>query len=344
MKGDIKSTRLGNIEIVRVLSMMMIVLWHLYCHFLVKSPTNHEVTSTMFIVSIYLPMHVDLFVLITGFFGIRHFLRKIFDTYLLMLYYLLLIALLFWTFDWKLLLFPLSHSPWWFMRTYIYLLLLAPLLNFVCDNMPRTTGWKSVLIPLLILNEYFGFAWHDLYLAHFGFDLLNFVTIYVIGRYIASEDFEALCHRLPFGTLSPWKFWLYCFLLVQVLRAVCYYTIGGLGINTHNWDYNHPLNIASAVSFFQIFRNVRLTGKWIYFLSSSAVAVYLVTEHPYVLPKIENMFFRGYNQIADYSTLGGLAYCFLFTVLTYVVVSVVDKVRIPFLSFVKTKITSHVRR
>lgn len=322
----------------------MIVIWHVYCHFLVKCHETPTVTQSMFALSIFLPMHVDLFVLISGYFGIKHILKKLIDTYLVMVFYLLVIAVLFWSFDWQMIFLPFSHGPWWFMRTYVYLLLLAPILNFVSDTMAKSYGWKAILIPILVLNEYFSFTWHDLYLGHFGFDLLNFVTVYFLGRYLASESFERWCCFHLYKKNRPWLSWLIIFLIVQIIRLIYYQVVSGLGINTHNWDYNNPLNIISAITFFQLLRNVSVSGNWVYFFSSSAVAVYLVTEHPYVLPKLEAMFFLLYGKISATSTIGGLLYCFLFAFLSYLAVALFDKLRIPVQTCISGQILPHVNK
>lgn len=75
--------------------MLLICLWHVNGHFLPLLPNASSlVGKTLSLLMPYITFHVDLFVLITGYFGVRHLKRGLLKTSLLVLFYSLFLGVL----------------------------------------------------------------------------------------------------------------------------------------------------------------------------------------------------------------------------------------------------------
>lgn len=134
---------------------------------------------------------VNVFVLISGYYSIRPSWRNFWSFYLQVGFYA---GLFYWfhmiidgvTFNrWLILntLFPISHNQGlWFVPTYFALYLLSPLLNMAIDKMSRKELLLAVLL-LTIVNVWLGF-FNQLGMNSTGYNLMQFVFLYVIGRYV----------------------------------------------------------------------------------------------------------------------------------------------------------------
>ena len=133
--------RQASFEIMRIFAMLLIFVWHIKVHYMAGEEVFHPlVVKAMNFLSSIISFHVDLFILITGYFGIRNNKRAIVKNLILCTIYL-------WAFnclnylkngycDINELIFPISHGPWWFMKVYFLLwlgvVLLLSLFNLSC--------------------------------------------------------------------------------------------------------------------------------------------------------------------------------------------------------------------
>ena len=75
--------------------MLLICLWHVNGHFLPLLPNvGSLVGKTLSLLMPYITFHVDLFVLITGYFGVCHLKRGLLKTSLLVIFYSLVLGAL----------------------------------------------------------------------------------------------------------------------------------------------------------------------------------------------------------------------------------------------------------
>ena len=90
-----QSKRQLNVELMRIFSMLLICLWHVNGHFLTLLPNAGSlVGKTLSLLMPYITFHVNLFVLITGYFGVRHLKRGLLKTSLLVIFYSLVLGAL----------------------------------------------------------------------------------------------------------------------------------------------------------------------------------------------------------------------------------------------------------
>ena len=129
-----KKERNSNFELLRIIAMLFIVIYHLLITVYSKNPTEIIYKGA------WIPLHIGviLFVFISGYFGIKctvNGICKLVGT--IALYYLPLTIYGMieqgGDFDIKQLLF-ISYSPYWFIKTYLYLYLFSPVLNNYLDK------------------------------------------------------------------------------------------------------------------------------------------------------------------------------------------------------------------
>ena len=268
--------RESNLELLRLISMFFIVLYHLLLKFIV------EIDDSPIYMAMYLPLHVAVicFVLISGYFHITPSLCGGFKLCIpLLLYYLplTLFQLFQQNIGIKTLLF-FSYSPYWFIRTYFYLFLIAPLLNSYIISRERRL---YLLLILGFMSVYMGWLMHDFSMID-GKNLVLFMFIYVLGDSL--RYYKERIDKVRTVTLI---------MIYLILNAVLIYTyisfadnIVGKIIFEMSYPYCSPILILNASLLFLIFSRIHFSSRTINWLAGSVFAVYILHHQPLILYKL----------------------------------------------------------
>ena len=254
-----KKKRLANIELLRMVSMFMVLMLH------TRHPNTIDDSLGPMFCWAFSACGVDTFILISGYFGLRPSVKS---------WVHFLIPPTFYT----LILCTINHEPithyqpwcsWWFVTCYLELLLVAPFLNMIIDEKGKKMH-LLLIFALSIINVYFGFICQTNE-GRTGYTLMNFCFIYTLGRYINK-------YNIVINLLSQ-RLLLFVFLLfVNFIFRL--YGIDCKGITGY---YNSPLVILQAISLFLVFEKIEIKRLYniILFISSSTFSVYLISDHPY---------------------------------------------------------------
>lgn len=154
-----KAERNSTHELLRLLAMFTIIWYHLISYYLYLIPHDN---SFDYVVEATLPsLHIGviLFLLISGYYGIKPSLNGFVRLLaIIIIYYLpveiirclhhhgsMLDTLMF-----------LTNTPYWFIRTYLFLYVLTPVINkFAVTSSPKLCNY--VLLALAIISMLF---WH----------------------------------------------------------------------------------------------------------------------------------------------------------------------------------------
>lgn len=265
--------RQSNIELLRILAMLMIIDVH---YFAACNAGAHVITGSgnwlVFQIMESLGIcGVDLFILFTGYFSLRQDsikIRKIVDLLVQVAFWGGLGFLLCMIADWKpfdlkaliKIMFPLLFGGRWFVKAYIVLLCLIPFINRALRSISR----KSYQIILAIFALLFS-IWPSFLpsppLDDYGYGFVHFVFMYLIGGYLQM-----------FGTKLPRKG--LC-LAGYVVSAGIVTASSMLGQGYH-WAYNYVFVITEAVSLFMLFVQIKLHAGWINSLATCAFGVFLI--------------------------------------------------------------------
>ncbi len=201
------SKRNPSIEMFRCVVMFMIVLYHCWVHGIYKE--DHSWWSLFFCAA--LMWHVDAFVAISGWFGIKFSLKKYWHLYSQALFYSILSMIYVFLTSGK----GYGVSAGWFGGTYLMLMLVAPILNLAIEKLVELPK-KDVLYIWGLMAAGIFFAWCPKHLftainpsGGGGFSIFMFVFLYITVRLIKLLDVQ-------------FKKWHY-------LVAVSFLFIGSLG-------------------------------------------------------------------------------------------------------------------
>lgn len=136
-----KNTRNPNVEVLRVMAMFMIVLYHSFCHGIYGYKfANLTDWWTMFFSDLTF-WHVDAFVAISGWFGIRFSIKKFVSLYGVILFYSVIGCVSWWLLDRSTFgVESVRVTGGWFGGSYLMLMLMAPLLNGAVDRLRGGAG------------------------------------------------------------------------------------------------------------------------------------------------------------------------------------------------------------
>ena len=294
------TARNSNVELLRILCMLMVVVLHFNNNGANTGIVNMPSVLTPslswgFLVESLCIVAVNCFVLISGYFGISLRLRSLLKFYLQCFFigfisYLLYLWLSPATLSWTILferLLAFTHNGWWFVVSYLGLMLLSPVLNAAVENLSK----KQMLLATALCGVivlYLGW-YQQVEPTHNGCSLLNFIFVYLVGRCVGKH--------LPLGTIQRHRWsWLVGYLLsamsifgLVMLRYHCHLVV------RYVYDYNHPLVLMAALMLFLFFLSFSFNSKGINWLASSLFAAYLFQEstflgHQYLYPQMESFF------------------------------------------------------
>jgi len=158
----------------------------------------------------------------------------------------------------------------WFVVHFIVLLMLSPMIEKALrDISTRELGCWVVL--LAIVNVVIGFFYPNV--CSNGYHVMNFMLLYLIGRYIRVGKGTKVVtllsrHSLPILALS-WVIMFGTFLVVYVW-------LGKDMAATKLWGYNNPFVILEAVTLFVMFTKIDIQSTTINRIASLTFPVFLL--------------------------------------------------------------------
>lgn len=291
--------RQSNIELLRIVSMLLILVVHIDGASLgLPQPMGDIASMTArdwwkLVVESISIIGVNCFVLISGYFGIRSswkgFLR--FTTYCL--FYSVAIVVFFaligkfadkWSWDLMMDSFMVyTHTDLWFVPAYLGLYILAPFLNKSIESM-TFKQYSMSLGAFVLFNLYAGWFWAGKFNPT-GYTIIHLVMMYLIGRYI--NNFIPKIKNIGlYATIV----WIISTLLILINSLY--------GTSKMVFAYNSPFVVMASVGFFIMFRSVVFTNRVINYCAASAFAVYLVHKNPLVWKQFKSMVESLWSQLS----------------------------------------------
>lgn len=274
--------RQSNIELLRLCCMFSLLFLH-FCVFCLPQSENYASQSGFWtqlpkILCSFMTLQVNIFVLISGWFGIHTDFDKLIKFYLMcafygILTYVLSLFLLESSFSVKnalLSLLPFSFLPgWWFVKAYLFLMLLAPLFNKAIEYMSRR-DFLWVLCALTFINVYCGFFARQS-INPDGCNFMQVMYMYFIGRYLALHvrfeerklrKWSAICSFLGVGLYAT--IWILNDEVLHIVNSLTFF------------NNNNPWSIFNSIIIFLFFTTLHFQSKTINWLAKGVFAVYLV--------------------------------------------------------------------
>lgn len=275
--------RQSNIELLRLLSMFALLFLHFYTHSLLHSEVYASQTGFWknfpLVITSFTSLQVNIFILISGWFGIRTTPKKIISFYLLCAFYGVLTYLIslgignsFSLADFAVSFMPFSAMKgWWFVKAYLFLMLLAPLFNKAIENMSRRE-FLYILLALVLINSFWGFFFKQ-EINKDGNNFMQLMYVYFIGRYLA------LYLNVEKQKLRKWT------AIISICSVALYVLVWLFNDNylhlVKSYTFllrNNVWSLFNSIVIFLFFATIRFESKSINWLAQGAFAVYLVHE------------------------------------------------------------------
>ncbi len=289
--------RESNIELLRIVAMLMVLLLHANYESLGgvsltdigDSPISSfgkALAEQMCIIC------VNLFVLISGWFGIRPSIKGGLSILFQVFFFHALIVALFLGIGEPVSLHTIAVGfylgcPYWFITAYLVLYAISPILNAFIDRAnPRV--YLSVLSAFFFLE--FAYGWLTNAAAFInGYTAISFVGLYLLAQFI--RRYSRRLSSIGVGAN------LSLYLLFSVVPVILYFLTG------HKFNmlaYSSPFVILSSVFFFLAFRKMELSSRAINYLACSSLSIYLVHMHPSVMPYFIDLMRGAYEMLGGY--------------------------------------------
>ena len=281
-----EKTYFHNLDLLRIVSMFMIVLTHILGKGGLRDAVDGRGDAYFFIVwfmQIFAYVAVNCYGLISGYIGLgsESKLSKIALLWLQVLFYTLVITACFALFgyqldgnDWLGAFFPVVTSQYWYVTAYFGLLVFKPLLDkglrFISDKQlgQLVVGIFLVfsLVPALFNNKVLEYSLSK------GFGMTWLIILYILGAYLRRLDLEKIKTS---------------FLLALYLFSSLITFLGMNGIGEIWFWYPSPSLVLASLAIFILFAKWKISGQGrlgalIAFLAPASFGVYLIHLHPLI--------------------------------------------------------------
>lgn len=348
MTKEIKKERNSNFELMRIISMFMIVLWHCFIHAFNFS-SDSKASFVVNLIECLLVIHVNSFVLLSGYFQSKSrfkFSKLISLNNSVWFYksveYIIFLILGIASFSIPIAIdefFPLDLQSYWYIRVYLMLYLISPFLNKLINNINQNYH-KKLIIVLFILCCIIAPLTRDqatYRTLNMGYSLINFIMLYFIRAYLQFYPIN----KSHFGLKYTRKMKKLIFLILYITLAFINFSINNTAqimlrggdtmrffgniLKYSSLAYNNPIIVIQTICYFMIFYYMNFKSKIINYISSLTFGIYLIHE---------NHYFRSYGYKLVFKDLiipplgyRSVLYSFIVAIIIFVLASIIELIR-----------------
>ena len=339
MEKSVQSTKIINrntsIELLRIISMIMIMFHHFAYHGNFEWNFNEVTLPHLWYDFILMggKVGVDIFVLISGYFLIEN-TEKLFQPKKLLKFwgqvvfysimtYLLSVMLRLNAFEIKQLIkvcLPITYPGWWFASTYFMLYLIHPFLNKLLHGFSKTE-YQYLILMMVLCWSIIPTATTQLFESN---SLLWFVTLYGIAGYVNLYGGNQKLQSKHYFSL---------YFMVLIITYTVSTTFLFLGTKKEEWS-THAIDffeierlpiLLMAITLFMGFVTLKMNyHKWINMIASATFGVYLIHDSSYIRYYLWTNIFK-INQYQDSTFL--ILYSILVVFILYVSCTMIDLIR-----------------
>lgn len=322
--------RQSNFELLRIIAMFMVLILH--ADFVaLGQPDKAEIMNFPFAATLRVILEmasivaVNVFVLISGWFGIRPSIKGITKFIFQCLFFslgiyavVLIKGDVVFSFRGLADCFAMMGGGYWFITSYLCLYIFSPVINTFIETASQIT-YRNVLIAFFAFQTIYGFCSGGAQFIEKGYSAISFVGLYMLAGY-----FKRLVNVHKYPKLMYLCIYVFATLLLSVLYIGGEY-YGISSISSRCTNYSNPLVIFSATSLLLLFAKIDITSKFINSVAASCFAVYLLHTN-------SNVYTQYYIQsikdiVSDYTlfTVLGVLGC---VCAWYLLATFLDKLRI----------------
>lgn len=346
-KADSIEQRNSAIELLRIISMVIIVFHHFSIHGGFSWEAD-SITIPHFWYNFIImggKIGVDVFILISGYFLIKSNspvfnLKRILKLLAQVFFYSVSLYCIFAILGMNTIgiksliryLFPITFSCWWFASAYFALYLIHPFLNKLLLGIDKKTYQNLLVLMIICWSVIPTFTKSSFQ----GNSLIWFVTLYAVAGYARIYGFN------PAFKAKHYFFFGIVFTALTYLTSVIFMTLGSKisffsGVITYFYEQDKITVFLISLSLFMAFTSLKMNyHKWINKLASATFGVYLIHDNNFVRPWL----WLGVFKNAEYqNTILLIPYSILVVLIVYICCTLIDLFRQrfvekPFMRFV----------
>lgn len=322
--------RESNMELLRIVAMLLVLIVHV--DFAALGFPTHEEAVTMTGTTIWRYLFeglalvcVNVFVLLSGWFGIRAS-KKGFFKFVTEVLFFGIVCLVFsicmgvessaigtaptmWLRIRNTLIFT---SPlYWFVISYMGLYILSPVLNSFIEKASQKELGLTLLFFMLFQTVIGWLVSSDPERGQFasGYSILSFIGLYLLARYVKLYPGKLTTK----GKIHDLGLYLaLCLLNASIGFAACYFDING--VNSRIVAYTNPLVIFASLYLLLFFSKLQIKSKVINWIGAGAFGVFLLHLNeniyfPYFKPAIQSAW-ANYDGLVCFGCLVGYVFVF----------------------------------
>lgn len=265
----------------------------------VTDSANDFLKLIIYIIYALIVVHVNSFVLLTGYYQVqsRFKIKKVINILILMLFYRIFCLIIAINLNWIqyvgikdliLKIVPLSNFSYWYLNVYVVLYLISPYLNIFVNNTSKKKYGIFLIILFIFCSIITRTTMQEFIANEDGYSLIHFIFMYLVGGYLRKYDgtinFKVLNKRIT--TMDKSNIFLIIYFIIGIIKFLLNY----LGTNNnillefvnvrlkYSFDrliYDDPLVILQSISYFLFFKNLKIKSRIINALSLATNEVYL---------------------------------------------------------------------
>lgn len=215
-----------------------------------------------------------------------------------------------------------SNSHFWFVKTYLYLFLVSPMINLWLKNATERQRWYMVAVFAFVAC-YMATSMGDNSLST-GKNLANFIYFYLVGN-------QLYYYRDKWMNIKTSNIVLCYIIFNVVILTLEYYMYGnivGKMIKRLSFPYSSPLILIGAVMFFMIIGKQHIQSRFINYVAASSLAIYLIHGSRPYLPELHGVV-CGYLQGVTVNNIFLLGSYIIYTLIVITACVCIDKCLTP---------------
>lgn len=321
--------RQSNFELLRIISMFLIMLNHCFEHTVWSNPNNY-ISNVLINIGKIGNIGVICFMLITGYFQCTNtFKRKSVVTLIIqVIFYSLGFSLIFYFVDIEGInvsllelgtsVFPVIFKKYWFITFYVIVYLLSPYFNVFIKAMDKKMYQKFLVTLFVILTVISTFFTTTMGVS----ELAYLIYLYFIGGYLRLH-YDKKVDKRKYLSMAIMCVAIY-YISVMVFANFAYLSDKIYDNIDYLFELTKLPTLVCSISLFLYFRELNITSKFINVCASCTLGVYLIHDNLFVREFIWNHLFRLDNY---YNSKLLLLYGVLVCVVVYIVCTVIELLR-----------------
>lgn len=261
--------RNSSFELIRLICILYVVYWHSINPYL-DDMASFQLAPVSIINSMCNTTNT-LFMLLSGYFGIRFNLEKLIKLDLTIIFYDILHMILVQEIGVKSIvtaLLPITFKSHWFLTCYFAIALLSGFLNKIPEKLARK-DFRNLLLILLLIFYLFPTIFFTELIEDSGKGIVCMCIVYLVGRYLRLYYSETSFRKAPLL-----RIFVGCMLVTAALDVVLSLLKGSfMGMYCRD---NSIFILIASVAFLLLFKEIKFSSQFINRLTPNIVILYCI--------------------------------------------------------------------